>query len=197
MPPDPFRLCIDLNVWVRGYLAGASHLRGTASQFIIEAVQDGRSGIGPIQLVVSHAMLDRLHGVLLRKGASLDSASQYISLIAALSRLGPSADFPHLVLGGGVIPTGDARMRRYDPYDPAASAPRSDPEDGRVIDAAVAGRARALVTANFRDFADRHDTVIVPGRVHVRRTAGLDLYIVQPAEMAVWLGTGTVPSPQR
>ena len=197
LPPDPFRLCIDLNVWVRCYLAHAGNLRGTASQFIIEAVQDGRSGVGPIQLVVSHAMLDRLHGVLLRKGASLDSSTQFISLIASISRLGPSGSFPHLVLGGGVNPTGDARMPVYDPYDLKAIAPRFDPEDGRVIDVAVAGRAHALVTSNFRDFADRHDRVISPGRVHVRHTAALDVFIAQPAEMAAWLRTGTAPAVRR
>ena len=133
----------------------AKKLRGTASQFIVDAVLDGRSGVGPIQLIVSHAMLSRLMDVLVRKGASLDSAAQFISLIDNISRLGPSSLFPHLVLGGGVIPTRDARAPIHDPYDPAALPPAYDPEDGRVIDAAIAGRADALVTANFRDFADR------------------------------------------
>jgi predicted nucleic acid-binding protein len=190
---EPFRLCLDLNIWVANFLAQARNLRGTAAQAIVEAVQDGRSGIGSIQLVVSHAMLSRLLTVLLRKGASLDSAAQLISLIENISRLGPRGEFPHLVLGGGFIPTRDAKAPVNDPYDPKFVAPPYDPEDGRVIDTAIAGRADALATANFRDFLERHDTVIVAGRVHIRHTAGHDLYIVQPREMAAWLRNGRRP----
>jgi len=134
-------------------------------------------------------MLSRLLDVLTRNGANLDSASRFISLIEAISRLGPSGDFPHVVLGGGVIPTRDARMPIYDPYDLAALPPRSDLEDGRVIDTPIAGRANALVTANSRDFVDRHDTVISPDRVHMRHTAGHDVFIVRPGEMAAWLSS--------
>jgi PIN domain len=193
LPREPFRLCVDLNVWVSNYLAIAKNLRGTVSQYIVEAVQDGRSAVGPIQLVVSHAMLSRLLEVLTRKGASLDSATRFISLIEAISRLGPSGDFPHVVLGGGAIPTRDARMPIYDPYDLAALPPRFDLEDDRVIDTAIARRANALVTANIRDFVERHDTVISPNRVHIRHSAGHDLFIVRPAEMAAWLRTGKMP----
>ena len=70
-------------------------------------------------------------------------------------------------------------MPIYDPYDLAALPPRFDLEDGRVIDTAIAGRANALVTANIRDFVERHDTVISPNRVHIRHTAGHDLFIVR------------------
>lgn len=195
MGGDPFRLCVDLNVWVNNFLAIARNRRGTAARFIVESVQDGRSGVGPVQLVVSHSMLSRLFTVLMKKGAAVDSATQFITLVENLSRLGPCQDFPHIVLGGGFIPTRDARMPVYDPYDPAVTPPLYDPEDGRVIDAAIAGRADALVTANFRDFAERHDTVISLGRVHIRHTAGRDLYVVQPKEMAAWLRSGQRPQP--
>jgi len=190
---EPFRLCIDLNVWVGNFLALARNLRGTASQAIVEAVQDGRSGVGPIQLVVSHAMLSRLLTVLVRKGATLDSAAQFISLIENISRLGPCGEFPHVVLGSGFIPTLDAKTPVYDPYDPSVVPPPYDPEDGRVIETAIEGRADALATANFRDFVERHDTVVAAGRVHIRHTAGRDLYIVRPKEMAAWLRSGQRP----
>ena len=193
MVAEPFRLCIDLNIWISNFLALARNLRGTASQAIVEAVQDGRSGVGPVQLVVSHAMLSRLLTVLVRKGATLDSAAQFISLIENISRLGPRGDFPHVVLGSGFIPTLDAKAPIYDPYDPTAVVPGYDPEDGRVMDTAIAGRADALATANFRDFVERHDTVVVAGRVHIRHTAGCDLYIIQPREMAAWLRSGRRP----
>jgi hypothetical protein len=194
LPSSPFRLCVDLNVWIGNFLAIANGLRGTASQFIIDAIQNGRSGVGPIQLIVSHTMLSRLVDVLMRKGAGLDSAAQFISLIEHMSRLGPSCDFPHVVLGGGFFPTQDARMQIRDPYDPAAHSPPYDPEDGRVIDTAIAARAHALVTANLRDFTERHDTVISPGRVHIRHTANHELYVVHPKEMVVWLRTGNRPT---
>src|ERR1700759_1542464 len=135
---DPFRLCIDLNVWINNFLATAKNLRGTASRSIVEAVQDGRSGVGRIQLVISHTMLSRLLTVLLRKGASLDSATRFISLIENISRLGPCSEFPHVVLGGGFIPTRDVKMPVYDPYDHTTTPPPYDPEDGRVIDTAIA-----------------------------------------------------------
>jgi hypothetical protein len=194
---DPFRLCIDLNVWVNNFLAIAKNLQGTASRSIVEAVQDGRSGVGPIQLVVSHTMLSRLLTVLLRKGATLDSATRLISLIENISRLGPCSEFPHVVLGGGFISTRDAKMSVYDPYDHTATPPPYDPEDGRVIDTAIAGRADALVTADFRDFVDQHDTIIARGCVHIRHTAVGDLYIVQPKEMVAWLRSGQRPTPAK
>jgi len=143
---DPFRLCIDLNVWVNNFLAIAKNLQGTASRSMVEAVQDGRPGVGPIQLVVSRTMLLRLLTVLLRKGATLDSATRFISLIENISRFGPCSEFPDVVLGGGFIPTRDAKMSVYDPYDHAGTPPPYDPEDGRVIDTAIAGRADALVS---------------------------------------------------
>lgn len=194
MVDDPLQLCVDLNVWVSNFLAMAKNLRGTASQFIVEAVQSGRAGVGPIQLVVSHAMLTRLLAVLTRKGASLNSATQYISLIENISRLGPSYEFPHVVLGGGFIPTRDAKAPLYDPYDPTFKPLPYDSEDGRVIDTAIAGRADALATANFRDFIERHGAIITPQRIHIRHTANHDLYIVQPKEMVIWLRSGNRPA---
>ncbi len=140
-------------------------------------------------------MLSRLLTVLLRKGASLNSATRFITLIEDISHLGPCREFPHVVLGGGFLPTRDAKKPIYDPYDHTAATPSYDPEDGQVIDTAIAGRVNALVTANFRDFVDQHDTIIASGRVHIRHTAMGDLYIVQPKEMAAWLQSGQRPIP--
>ncbi|WP_207546446.1 hypothetical protein [Methylobacterium indicum] len=68
-----------------------------------------------------------------------------------------------------------------------------DPEDGRVLDTALAGRADALVTGNFRDFTHYTDDVIARGRVHIRTTAGASLWIVHHEDMARWLQTGLRP----
>ncbi|GAB6845362.1 putative nucleic acid-binding protein [Methylorubrum rhodinum] len=190
-----FRLCVDLNVWIAHFLAEAKGARVSAARSVVQAVQEGRSGLGPVQLVVSHTMLSRLQDVLIRKGATPESSGRLIDLIASFARLGPAPEFPRMVLGGGVEPTRDARPPLHDPYDPAFLPKPTDTEDGRVIDTALAGRADALVTANFRDFAHHGDTVILRGRLHIRRTAEHDLVIVRPQEMAEWLRSGRRPSP--
>ncbi|WP_372422012.1 PIN domain-containing protein [Salinarimonas chemoclinalis] len=110
-----------------------------------------------------------------------------------MALLGPAAEPPHIVVGGGVYPTLDARMRERDPYDPQAVSASIDPEDGRVLDAAVAGRADVLVTWNFRDFASGADDVLVPGRVHLKRTAAHAFVLARPPETARWLRTGEPP----
>lgn len=189
-----FRLCVDLNVWISQFLSDARGLRGTTTQRIVQIVQDGRAPIGPVQLVISHAMLTRLQDVLVRHGASPDTSGRYIALVATFARLGPAPAFPTLVLGGGVQPTRDAIAAPYDPYDPGFEPEPYDPEDGRVLDTALAGRAHALVTADFRDFVQDDDRVVLPGRLHGRRTAAGDLWIVRPPEMLRWLGTGEMPS---
>lgn len=192
-----FRLCVDLNVWIAAFIANARGKTGTASQTVVRAVQEGRAALGPLQLVISHAMLSRLHQVLTRQGVSLDEVSRFVSLIHALAVVGPAAEPPHLVLGGGVLPIRDARMRERDPYDAASVSASLDVEDGRVLDVAVAGRADALVTWNFDDFTERSDSIVIAGRVHVRETAAHRLTIVRTPEMATWLRSGERPQPDR
>jgi hypothetical protein len=187
------RLCIDLNVWVGAFIADAKGVSGTASQAVVGAVKDGHAAVGPVQLVVSHAMLTRLHDVMRRRGASPRTAGRYVALIESFARLGPSGEHAHVVLGGGVLPTADARMPHYDPYDPATAPAPPDREDGRVLDAATAGRADALVTANFRDFAHPSDEIVVAGRVAVKKLAQGPLIVLRPQEMATWLRTGASP----
>jgi predicted nucleic acid-binding protein len=189
-----FRLCVDLNVWIAHFLAEATGARVSAARSIVQAVQEGRAGLGPVQLVVSHTMLTRLQDVLSRKGATRETSGRFVDLIASFARLGPAPEFPRMVLGGGVEPTRDARPALHDPYDPGFLPKRTDTEDGRVLDTAIAGRADALVTANFRDFTHHADAVILRGRIHVRRTAHHELVIVQPQEMAEWLRSGRLPT---
>lgn len=189
----PFRLCVDLNVWVARQASRLAGRRDTAAQLITNAVRTGDSAIGPVQLVVSHAMLTRLSDVLMRQGAAEGDVQRYMRLIASFASLGPSREAPHLVLGGGVAPTRDAIGRRYDPYDHALVPVAADREDGRVLDTAIAGRADALVTSNLADFRDHHDEVLAEGRVYIRRTADHRLTIIRTQEMAAWLRTGVAP----
>lgn len=188
-----FRLCVDLNVWVRQFLAEAAGRRGTASQVIVQAVLDGRAGVGPLQLVISHTMLSRLQTVMTRRGVDAETARHFTDTIASFALLGPAPEFPHLVLGGGAQPTREAIRQICDPYDPSFVHEPYDPEDGRVLDTALAGRADALVTGNFRDFAHYADDVVARGRVHIRTTAGASLWIVHHEDMARWLQTGLRP----
>lgn len=192
-----FRLCVDLNIWLKQFFATQAGRRGTAPQRIIQAVFNGEAGFGPLQLIISHTMLSRLHSVYLRKGVTGDVAADNIETITNLALLGPAGEYPRVVLGGGVQPTREAIAPGCDPYDPAFHHKPYDPEDGRVLDTALAGRANALVTENFKDFAHYSDAVVRRGRVHVRKTAGQDLWIVQPEEMADWLRTGARPKPYR
>lgn len=190
-----FRLCVDLNIWIKQYLANTAGRRGTVSQRIVQAVEDGRSGIGPIQLIVSHTMLTRLQGVLMRQGANAETAMRFTHDIASMALMGPAGEFPRMVFGGGVEPTREGMPQVYNPYATEAVAPPYDPEDGRVLDAALSGGAQALVTSNFRDFKHHNDDAVVRDRVHVRKSAHGDLWIVQPEEMMDWLATGRKPRP--
>ncbi len=192
-PAQPFRLCVDLNVWMAWVLSRAKGRRDTAAHVIADAIQHGGSALGAIQLVISHVMLSRLTDAMVREGFSSERAHRNARLIAMLATLGPSQQAPHLVLGGGVAPTRDSIGPRYDPYDHALVPVATDREDGRVLDTAIAGRADALVTSNLADFRDHHDEVVIGGRVYIRRTADHRLIVIRTQEMAAWLRTGLAP----
>jgi hypothetical protein len=187
------RLCVDLNIWYAWYLAGANGRNGTVIQKIVEIVQDGRSTAGPVQLIVSHTMLSRMMDVLVRKGASAESAHRFTRLISNIAALGPCLEYPHVILGGGFEPTREAISQSYDPYDPNHMPLRIDNEDGRVLDTAIGGHAHALVTNNFKDFRYHQDSIIESSSIRIRRTAGGYLYVLKPAPMLDWLRTGIAP----
>ncbi|KYC38258.1 hypothetical protein WA1_38630 [Scytonema hofmannii PCC 7110] len=73
---------------------------------------------------------------------------------------------PHLTLGG----TGVVMLR--------------DGEDAHVLEAAIAGRAKVLVTGNFKDFISNNDTqVIEMGRYAIHSTPTHTLHIAHPEKM--------------
>jgi predicted nucleic acid-binding protein len=136
------RLCLDLNVLVANLLARAKGRQGTACQALVEAVRRGRCAAGPVQLVISWGMLDRLEDVLRQQlGIARGTAQRYRASLAALAVAGPSGLPPSLTLGGtGVVPLHDL-------------------EDRHVLETALAGRADWLVTANLADFIAPGDDI--------------------------------------
>ncbi len=157
--------CLD-----RAFPGRGDGCRVSAARSIVQAVQEGRAVWDCSTRCLAHDA-DAPTGRSDPKGCD---TGDFRSLRRSHCELRPSrtsAGFPRMVLGGGVEPTRDARPALHDPYDPGFLPKRTDTEDGRVLDTALAGRADALVTANFRDFTHHADAVILRGRIHVRRTA--------------------------
>ena len=132
---------------------------------LVQAVRSGQSPRGPVALVVSWGMLERLRVVLARDlGFSEPDSARLIDLIVSYAREGPS-----LTLGGvGVIPIHDT-------------------EDRHVLETAWAGRADLLVTANLNDFVRDEDEVVLEGRVYRLARAGETMILAHPFDAASWL----------
>ena len=172
------RVCLDLNVYCANLLGLRKGHRDTAAQELVNAVRQGASALGPVQLIVSWGMLDRLRNVLLN---GLDvpraEADDYLGVIAGFAALGPGSEPPHLTLGG----TGLLTLR--------------DTEDAHVLEVAVAGRADLLVTSNFKDFVDHQTDVRVPDRVAVHSAPHHSVVIVHTFTAAKWLREGLANIP--
>jgi len=158
------RVCLDLNIWCAEFLARRSGRANTAAQAIVAAVRGGATP-EPIQLVISWGMLDRLGQVARRQfGFSQEAAAALTDAIAGYAETGPS-----LLLGGlGVLPI-------------------HDPEDRHVLETAWAGRARALVTADFAGFLSADAHVVIPERLAWLHRADRRLHLIHPFAFAAWL----------
>jgi predicted nucleic acid-binding protein len=172
------RLCLDLNVWCAAFLADSKGRQGTAAQMLVESARLGACSLGPVQLIVSWGMLDRL-----RKVFTADwkvdrvTTDEMIELIASYARLGPDAGGPQLVLGGtGLLPLADT-------------------EDAHVLDTAVAGRADILATANLRDFLPRGVEMLAPARLARFDHPKGRLLIAHPSMVREWLIAGRIEAP--
>ena len=158
------RLCLDLNVWLGAILSERLDRRGTAAWTLVEAVRSGLSSRGPVALVGSWGMLNRLREVLVRFEFGTSEAERLIQVIATIARDGPS-----LTLGGvGVLP-----------FD--------DEEDRHVLETALAGRADMLVTQNLRDFTGGDVRTLIADRYQGVETAESKLLIVHTYAAAAWL----------
>jgi predicted nucleic acid-binding protein len=159
------RVCLDLNVWCADIISRRKQHNTTAARFLVEAVKAGVCARGPVSLIISLGMLERLSKVLTEDiGFDAQEAHTTVAAIAALAEPAPS-----LTLGG----VGILRM--------------SDLEDRHVLETAWAGRADLLVTANVRDF-DRTDAdVRAPNRIARLMRAGRNMILAHPYSAAAWL----------
>ncbi len=180
--PDPapplLRVCLDLNVWVADFLAARRGRRGGSSPWLVDALRAGTSPAGPLQLVVSLGMLERLGSVLVRAlGVDAAAAEAALRAIAGIASLGPAGDHPYAVVGGGVYPI-------------------RDEEDRHVLEIAIAGRADVLATANLADFdMDDVEWVADGSRIRLYTPPGRQpLVIAHPDHVCDWLRSGQVPT---
>lgn len=127
------RVVLDVNVWVNHYLALSKGRQGSNAQLLVGGAFAGYCRLGPVQPVISHAMLDTLQEVLIRIGLPENSANMARDAVEGAAIEGVLGQAPYAVLGGQVQPL-------------------LDTEDGGVLDVAVAAEADLLVTNNLRDF---------------------------------------------
>jgi len=164
------RLCLDLNVWLGAILSEKLERRGTAAQTLVDAVRSGLGPRGPVALVVSWGMLNRLREVLVRFEFGAAEADRLVQVIATIARDGPS-----LTLGGvGVLPL-------------------DDEEDRHVLETALAGGADMLVTQNLKDFTGQDTRTLVADRWHGVEAPGGKLLIVHTYAAAAWLRGEDLP----
>ena len=184
------RVLLDVNVWVANLIAHERGRRGTAVQRIIAMVAGGRWGEEgpPVQLVISHEMLETLETVLSRRGAAAESLGAYTDAISGIMRFGPEELDPYLLLGG--------REQFAMP----------DVEDAGVLATAFASKAGLLVTDNQKDFqagcSARADTRTVATGSGSRqlsamrhRRGDIDLVVAHPLDVVIWLEQRQDPTP--
>lgn len=167
------RICIDLDVWCGAFLSQAHGRQGTATQTIIEAARSGVSDRGPVSLVVSWGMLQRLETVLVRDFQfPPEIAKGLIESIGSYAVSGPS-----LTLGGiGVLPIHDG-------------------EDRHVLETAWGGRADVLTTSDLRGFINSGAEAVIADRAYRLRRADQTLIVAHPFEVAGWLRGVALTSP--
>jgi hypothetical protein len=163
------RICLDLNVWCAAFIARRMGRRDTAALGLVDAVRSGQSPRGPVSLIMSWGMLERLKTVLARDlGFSDRDAARAVDLIASYAREGPS-----LTLGGlGVLPLHDL-------------------EDRHVLETAWAGQADLLVTANLPDFIQPGDQEISEMRRYQLRRGARQMILAHPYDAVRWMSGET------
>lgn len=180
----PIRLCLDLNIWCAALLADRKGKQNTASQTLVGIARQGFCTLGPVQLVISWGMLNRLRLVLVHQLSIPQSAADlYIDVIKGYAELGASGASPQLSLGGtGVIALPDS-------------------EDAHVLETALAGRAKVLVTNNFKDFVSKDIRIIVHQQDNklsapahaIHFAPAHTFHIANASQMMAWIRSVEIP----
>jgi len=164
------RICLDLNVWLGAFLSERLGHTGTATQTLVDAVRSGACERGPVALVISWGMLNRLQRVLVVQGFGETPAQRLVEVIATYAREGPS-----LTLGGvGVLPM-------------------DDEEDRHVVETAFAGEADLLVTHNLDDFAGPDLQTLAAGLAYGATQGARRVLILHTYAAAGWLRGEALP----
>lgn len=172
-------MCLDLNVYCAHLLGLRKGHTNTAAQTLIGMVRRGECAMGPVQLIISWGMLNRLRKVLEDDlGVPRIEADHFLGAIAGFATLGPASEPPHLTLGGtGIVPLRDA-------------------EDAHVLDVAIGGRADLLLTSNFKDFVDDRTDVREPDRIAIHHAPHHSVVIAHPFTAVQWLREGRIIIPE-
>jgi hypothetical protein len=188
---DAIRVCLDLNVLIASEIALAQGRRGTATRNLVEAVRDGRCPAGPLQLVVSWAMIahdETKLGEVLSLEPAL--AAERAFLLAQYAEFVPRSEPAHIILGGtGVIELSRGVMaKRRKPEDLISP----EQEDRQVLETAIAGRADILVTSDH-DLLSSARIATIESDARIYRTADWDLVVAKPQMVWRWLREGRIP----
>lgn len=197
MTTRAIRLTLDLNVLVSDLIARERGIAATAASMIVDAVRDGISPAGPVQLVVSIPMIEAYADVLERRlDYPREAAFAKAEMLGAYALEGPMPIAPLITVGAGFVPFATEEEIRQ-----AAKAfvGRKRPglfdeieDDRHVLLTAIGGRADILVTNNLADFLRgparrvRDDVLVVP-------LADRSLVVANAAFARYWLSQGVIP----
>jgi predicted nucleic acid-binding protein len=145
----PLRVLLDVNILVSDVLGRTAGKRNTTSQKLVDAVLAGALADQPMQLIISIAMLDTFQNVLIRMGASTRVASDAALALLDITRNGPDALDPYLL-----VDTSDVTFAL------------ADREDAAVLATAFAARADLLLTDNLADFENKGCIMVPTSKVH-------------------------------
>ena len=159
------RITYDVNVWVAHFLSPSKGRQGTAAQRMIRSAFAGHCRLGPVQPIISHAMLDTMQAVLMRCGLTEAAAEAARNAVEGAAAGGIVPQPPYMVLGGGV-------------------QPMIDTEDGGVLDTAVAGAADMLITNALRDFAPGPRSAIDAAIVRLNADGDADVVLLRHGRLA-------------
>ncbi|SOD97116.1 PIN domain-containing protein [Caenispirillum bisanense] len=169
------RCCLDLNVYCAALLARSRGRENTGALRMLDMMRDGRGACGPLQLIVSWVMLDRLRKVFVEDWRlPKEIADLFLADVRLLAALGPDRLDPYLLLGGGGV------------------APVRDEEDRSVLEVAGAARSALLVTSNFADFTADAE-ILVPQRLALAEIQQHRVIVARPAEALHLLTAPVVP----